>query len=1263
MPPSPLQVAGANLRETLLSDGSIGFYLDNPQANDGPVVFIATDPKWGQVALLLRNNTAAAVHLDPATLMALYPWPLLTDDEIGKIRIVSPDWAARPVAGEDKHVHLEIRPKLPLVLAPNQTMTIQLDGVLASGAATHGRFVVEYTAARGARKLTQRLPVTRQYPPDRPNSWVPGIQFGSRNDYGGPTDLGRTIYVTPWAVTQARSSIKNVFELEISANLQIPAPRFSIAFLTGDSNASLCSDDDIKVVISGIDDGSDRWEVAKDTTTPLPVFNVTPKAGTTSFGGAEVIGVRFSNLASTLPSGPATPVLVQYSGIHADVNGYNDGLVVEFLDKIDPVPFVRSFTAWVGSTQVPEAGQVNYGPVQLKWDVFAAENCLVVEKMALLGPADSLSVTADQPTKQFTLQPQVGNTQFNSRTFVFTVTPPSFNYFRSDPGAVAPGASSTLSWSFGNGARVQVKRNDNGAVIYDQNALTGSCTVNPSADTGYTATCFGAGSLPSNASVAVPPVQAGIQASGTVWYTRDTPSPIVPNPFGPLLGQRSEALSADDSERPALGGAIDITVNWSLTVSWGTSYADSCVVQWLDTGQTISTDLGGSWQTSGSVPALAPRNFPRQFRITAAGRGSSQSTVTASYKTSLHPVIGMSLGENPPFGPRQMALAQPRKFTGDGQTAKVMTSADAGEILLAQPPIGFDVVNAQGNAVVYISDDANWGQLTLRLQNNTAAPIALDASSVVKFYPGPLLNNGEIGKIELIAAGFKMTPVAGAGQQLHLELRPAGALTFACGEDGRLEMKFGSVFASGVATPGRFLVEYHGFGTLEDGTQRIPVMRQLPPGQGKDWPLTPAFGARTDYGGNKDQGNAIFVTPWPESDQAAISNYFILELMASEVVEFGDARPAIMMSFLSGDGDASLCSDVDIGKLAAGVDQDPGDPWQVTKDGTGPFPVFTISPGPQTRTFGTEGPLAIKFSNLASTLPSGKSSLIFIQYTGLSEAGYNDGFAVHNIDKTDPVPFVRSFAAYVADQAVAQEGTVNFVPVQLRWDVFAAQNCLIQPNRLVGQPSGHLDITLTEPVMTFTMQPQVGTREAGTSTVQFNVTAPEVGPPQANPDAVAPGGTSELSWSCSNGDHCRLIASDGSLSLDGLPLIGHRTVTVGQVDTTYTVTCVGAGVASASKTIRVPPPTAQIQVSGSWHTTRGRSTEGVTTYWSVTVNWSTTFATGCAVTCLDDGQVVSNNLQGPWSTSGSNFGSSPNAPRSFRITADGRGSAQQDGRW
>jgi len=582
----------------------------------------------------------------------------------------------------------------------------------------------------------------------------------------------------------------------------------------------------------------------------------------------------------------------------------------------------------------------------------------------------------------------------------------------------------------------------------------------------------------------------------------------------------------------------------------------------------------------------------------------------------------------------------------------MLTGADVSALLLDQKPIGFDVVNAHGDGIVYIANDERWGQLTLRMQNNTDASVTLGAaSSLLKLYLWPLLTSEEIGKITLGTPGWKLGRVS-EQQQIHLEIGPAGPLTVEPGE--RISIQIEGVLASGVATAGRFLVQYSGLGNLKNGEQRIPVMRQLPPDQGKTWPLTLGFRSRAEYGGSSDQGNAIYVTPW--QTDASIDNNFVIEIVADQTVPFAGQTPTIIISFLSGDSDASLCSDAEIEIMIAGIDQSPGDdPWVVTKDTTTPLPVFNARPKSGTEAFDTAGPLGIKFSNLASTLPSGKASLVFVQCTGLDT--YDDYVGVHNLDKLDPVPVVNSFAAYDGSDVVAQDGTVDYGQVTLKWDVFAAQQCLVKESRFVGKAYDSMLVPANRSQMAYTLIPLIGTKQftKEPGLVQFNVAAPKVGPCAVSPATVPPGGASTLSWSCSNADHVQVKRSDGTVLVDGAGLVSSCSVNAGTSDTTFTVTAVGAGETSSSVTLDVPAPDPLISAQiVAYHAGHG---EGSRTFLSLVVSWNAQYAVSCSVWRLDTGALISTSLVSDWSPLDGTM------PHNFRITAVGNGTTTKDASW
>ncbi|WP_159005601.1 hypothetical protein, partial [Bradyrhizobium sp. S69] len=357
-------------------------------------------------------------------------------------------------------------------------------------------------------------------------------------------------------------------------------------------------------------------------------------------------------------------------------------------------------------------------------------------------------------------------------------------------------------------------------------------------------------------------------------------------------------------------------------------------------------------------------------------------------------------------------------------------------------------------------------------------------------------------------------------------------------------------------------------------------------------------------------------------------------------------------SFLSGDGEAALCSDDDITSMIADIDQSPGT-WGISKQGTADFPVFVASPGANTGSFDpAAGPLAIEFSNLISMLPPDKSSLIFVQCTGLSNQGYNDTVFVQFIDKVPPTPHVTSFVAYNGDAPVPQGGTVDYGHVILKWNVFAAQLCLVEETGHVGKAIDTAIVPAQQPLSKYNLQPQVGSTEFDSRDVSFNVTPPKINQLSWAPNAVAPGGPSTLSWSCSNAGYVRVTGSNGAVIIDNAPLTSSVAVNAGSVDTTFQFTCVGAGVVTVPATLAVPLPNPFIFAQLQFPTADGT--------WTIKVQWHADYATSCQVYCVDTGQLLSTDLISSCMVPAPVVGNTVEGPKLFRIVAVGRSTVTVD---
>jgi len=515
-------VGRAEVSQQNLNDGKVGFDVQNLNpGGGGPVVYISSDPQWGRLSFLMQNNTTGPIQLDTTSLLKVNLSQFLTGAEVAQITVVGPGWTGGPAADG---THLELHPAQPLTLQPNTPIRIEVDGALAAGTPTSGKFRFEYSGFVGVRDGGQNVPGFRQNPPSVANKdWPLGYGFGARPEYTGQGD---TIYVTPWQVPAGATGIINYFVLQLnntdSAPLSLPSgasPMFTISFVSGDTDLSLCSDDQIKVVNVSVvqSDPNHTWITPKNDQTPQPVWTITPKQGNANlFDAGGILGLRFDNLVTNLPSGPGSPVFIQYAGLP----GYNDGYTALVLQKTAPVPYVISFEASAGATPLPCGSKVNYGQdVTLRWNVFAAKSCMLVGLPNLFGPVDSFTVKALPPSQtdsQITYQLGTPETEESLDYLQFTLNPPAVT-LTADQSLVDPGALVTLTWRADWGDLNSGTLTANGATLAAGLPLSGSRPAYSDKTTVYEWTCTSAaGPGTQNATVQTKPVRALISVQCSV---------------------------------------------------------------------------------------------------------------------------------------------------------------------------------------------------------------------------------------------------------------------------------------------------------------------------------------------------------------------------------------------------------------------------------------------------------------------------------------------------------------------------------------------------------------------------------------------------------------------------------------------------------------------------------------------------------------------------------------------------------------------------
>jgi hypothetical protein len=416
--------------------GPVSFTVENLGSSDlDPVVYISRDPQWGKLSLAIRNNSSdQVIHVDTGSLLTVRLDSLLTTADIGAIlkQPDTSDWEGGPVA-RDNTVLLELRPRRRIPIRPSDSITIEIDNVLASGAMTTGFFAFAWSGFQPVADGSQRVTVFRHRPPVPGQSpWPLAVSFAPRAEYG---NVGDTVYVTPWTVTPEKAAIENYFVLQLTnegSRLPISEnakPSLVISFVTGDGDDTLCTDQqlkDVNAIVTQADPATPWKTPRKDTSGPAAVWTVTPNDDNAYlFEQAGILRLCFDTLRTQSKVDAGSPVCIQFGGLPH----YNDGFLVAPLSKAEPIPQVLSFEAEFEGKNVPFGGEIDYyGTVTLSWEVFAADACYVTYPEGSLGPFKPIDRTPVATTQtrvtSYLLVPQWGGLpRGNAAPFTFSVAP------------------------------------------------------------------------------------------------------------------------------------------------------------------------------------------------------------------------------------------------------------------------------------------------------------------------------------------------------------------------------------------------------------------------------------------------------------------------------------------------------------------------------------------------------------------------------------------------------------------------------------------------------------------------------------------------------------------------------------------------------------------------------------------------------------------------------------------------------------------------
>jgi hypothetical protein len=394
----------------------------NPQTpNAGPVIYISNDAaKWGRLSITLTNQRTdnSDIKLAPDGVLTIY-CEMLTPDEIKAITV--PDdsaWAGGPDA---TNRHLALHPKQTITLPSQSAITIELHNVLGR-TPRQGKFRF-YDSALGIRNAVVQGFVQRP-PADGASQWGLACILDPRLEY---QNQGNTIYLTG----SGKPDIANhlLVHLYRGAGGTLPSagtPRLSVSFLTGDGDLALCSEDRLKTVTASIQDQvpQGRWKSpAAQAQGEDTVWTIAPAdGGGDLFPENSLLILRFDSIVTDLPPGNST-LFIQYSGL----SGYDDGYIQVPLSKTTAVPYVRYFRAKADGKDVGANATIDFAPLILEWDVFAAESCLLKgddETQAKTVARVDSKPLVPRPFQSYALQPQIGSDTLPGAEVRFYVAPP-----------------------------------------------------------------------------------------------------------------------------------------------------------------------------------------------------------------------------------------------------------------------------------------------------------------------------------------------------------------------------------------------------------------------------------------------------------------------------------------------------------------------------------------------------------------------------------------------------------------------------------------------------------------------------------------------------------------------------------------------------------------------------------------------------------------------------------------------------------------------
>ncbi|MBW2569003.1 MAG: YncE family protein [Deltaproteobacteria bacterium] len=355
------------------------------------------------------------------------------------------------------------------------------------------------------------------------------------------------------------------------------------------------------------------------------------------------------------------------------------------------------------------------------------------------------------------------------------------------------------------------------------------------------------------------------------------------------------------------------------------------------------------------------------------------------------------------------------------------------EVVQEEQGIGFDLVNSNGDPIIYVAGDSSLNDLTFTVTNNTGNDLSLtasDSSFHIAFGPNLCVDQENIQVNDL--AEWDSNYVS--GRFSYIEIKPSSDITFGDGQN--LQFTLTNITSSGTSGDNdNVTIAYYSIGGFEDGSYQLPFSLADPPStEKKDLNLIHQFISSNIVYLTKDSANPI-------SNELvfSLSNPSKTGPLIPDDVSWGDNTPKFTISFVYGASPAygALTTTQNASDININIDKSYGNDWQINKRAGGSTPYWELSPNPDNHEIlgtGQNASIDLDITDIVTELEAG-TTLMYIQNSNIP--GYNDGCYALQIEKKLPTPGILSF--FVLDPVIDEEDSTA-----LSWQTYGVKSVTLQ---------------------------------------------------------------------------------------------------------------------------------------------------------------------------------------------------------------------------